>query len=183
MAGSRLQEKLPELAASNKMPMLRANEGAWLHLAGHEPFHPLISREYNYVEKGRIERRTDVNLETTLSGPVQQVGKLCSKDPTDGYVQLLFKLDKKHCRTMASLLTGHIGLQNMLRQMGVTKSPACKRCGARRLLYTPNNNYKKQKKNLLGNRENTICDLLTSSILLIFVRPFVDDRNWFYNYY
>ncbi len=50
--------------------------------------------------------------------------------PNDRYVQFIRKLDRKHCRTLAGLLTGHINLQYMLHKMRRAKTPSCGRCSA-----------------------------------------------------
>ncbi len=61
------------------------------------------------------------------TGPASQ---LCLEGPTDRYIQFISKLDRKHCRMLIGLLTGHINLQYMLHKMRGAKSPLCRRCGA-----------------------------------------------------
>ncbi len=56
--------------------------------------------------------------------------QLCLEGPTDRYVQFISKLDRKHCRMLVGLLTGHINLQYMLHKMRRVKTPSCRRCGA-----------------------------------------------------
>ncbi len=60
----------------------------------------------------------------------QYSSQLCLEGPTDGYVQFISKLDRKHCRMLIELLTGHINLQYMLHKMRRAKIPSCRRCGA-----------------------------------------------------
>ncbi len=55
--------------------------------------------------------------------------QLCPEGPTDRYVQYISKLDRKHCRMLVGLLTGHINLQHMLHKMRA-KTPSFRRCGA-----------------------------------------------------
>ncbi len=50
--------------------------------------------------------------------------------PTDRYVQFISKLDRKHCRMLIGLLTGHINLWYMLHKMRRAETPSCRRCGA-----------------------------------------------------
>ncbi len=40
------------------------------------------------------------------------------------------ELDKKHCRMLVGLLTGHINLQYMLHKVRRTRTPSCRRCAA-----------------------------------------------------
>ncbi len=48
--------------------------------------------------------------------------------PTDRYVYFISKLDRKHCRMLVGLLTGHI----ILHKMGRAQNPSCRRCGAKK---------------------------------------------------
>ncbi len=53
--------------------------------------------------------------------------------PTDRYVQFISKLNRKHYRMLVEFLTGHINLQYMLHKMRRAKTPACRRCGAKKV--------------------------------------------------
>ncbi len=50
--------------------------------------------------------------------------------PTDRYVQFISKLDRKDCRLLVGLLTGHINLLYMLHKMRRAETPSRWRCGA-----------------------------------------------------
>ncbi len=56
--------------------------------------------------------------------------QLCLEEPIDRYVQFVSKLDRKRCRMLVGLLTGHINPQCMLHKMRRAKAPSCRRCGA-----------------------------------------------------
>ncbi len=57
-----------------------------------------------------------------------RINQLCLEGPTDRYVQFISKLDRKHCRMLAGLLTGHINLQYELHKMRRAKTLLCRRC-------------------------------------------------------
>ncbi len=57
------------------------------------------------------------------------ISQLCLEGPTDRYVQFISKLDRKHCRMLVGVLTGHINLQYMLHKMRA-KTHSYRRCGA-----------------------------------------------------
>ncbi len=56
--------------------------------------------------------------------------QLCLEGPNYRYVQFISKLDRKHCRMMVGLLTGHINLQYMQQKMRKAKTPSYRRYGA-----------------------------------------------------
>ncbi len=57
-------------------------------------------------------------------------GQLGLEGPTDGHVQFISKLDRKHCRMLIRPPTGHINLQHMLHRMRKAKTPSCGKYGA-----------------------------------------------------
>ncbi len=74
-----------------------------------------------------IEKRKQIEWEVCEKYGTRQ---LCMEGPTDRYVQFICKLNRKHCRMLVGLLTGHINQQYMLHKMRWAKTSSCRRCGA-----------------------------------------------------
>ncbi len=94
---------------------------------GSEPLLPLSLSRFKSKIKNWIEKRKQTEWKVCEKYWTSQV---CLEGPTDRYIQFKSKLDRKHCRMLIGLLTGHINLQHMLHKMRRAKTPSCRRCGA-----------------------------------------------------
>ncbi len=84
-----------------------AREEARTRPIGPEPFIPLSLSRFKSKIRDWIEKRKQTEWKVCEKYWTSQ---LCLEGPTDRYVQFISKLDRKHCRMLIGLLTGHINL-------------------------------------------------------------------------
>ncbi len=93
-----------------------AREGARTRSNGPEPLSRFKSKIRSWIEKRKqIEWKVCEKYGTS---------QLCLEGITNRYVQFISKLDRKHCRMLVGLLTGHINLQYIQHKMRRTKTPS-----------------------------------------------------------
>ncbi len=85
-----------------------AREGPRTRPIGPEPFLPLSLSRFKSKIRNRIEERKQTEWRVCEGYGISQ---LCPEGPTDMYVQLISKLDRKHCRMLVGFLTRHINLR------------------------------------------------------------------------
>ncbi len=61
--------------------------------------------------------------------------QLFLRGPTDRNIQFVSKLDRKHCRMLVGLPTGHTNLYHMLHNMRRAKNTSCRRCGTEKEMF------------------------------------------------
>ncbi len=105
----------------------QAKKGARTKPIGLEPLEPFLllslsrfrSKLWNWVGKRKqTEWRVCEKYGTS---------QLFLQRPTNGYVQFISKLYRKHCRMLVGLLTGHTNRHHMLHRMRRARIPSCRR--------------------------------------------------------
>ncbi len=120
-----VKTRSPNLISSNKVrkPWLSLHVRVTLRKLS---FLPLSLSRFKSKIRNWIEK-TKCRIESLWK---EWTSQQCPEGPIDRYVQFISKLDRKHCRMLVGLLTGHINLQYMLHKMRRAKTPSCRRCGA-----------------------------------------------------